>query len=239
MEAFLGYTLVWAQISFWAGTVITNLLRVIPLFGNLIVILLWRGYFINRITVKFFFLLHFILPFLLFIFIYFHIYFLHFYSRRRKLGFTSKQRKYSFYPFYWIKDLLNLIFYLIFVILILFFPFKLRDPLIFEEVNELISPIHIIPEWYFTWVYAILRAVTNKILGIIIILIRILIFFIFIFKKSLLNYNKIWKLLFFIIILILLILSWLGSLEAINPFIYLSLLFVFFYFLLIIIFFIN
>lgn len=220
IEAFLGYSLVIAQISYWARTVISSLLIVIPIFGELLVFWIWGDFFVRNNTIKFFFLLHFILPFLLIFIIILHIYFLHFYTRRSKLNFIRKQIKFNFYPFYWIKDMLNLIIFILIIVIILYFPFNLSDSLIFEELNKIISPIHIVPEWYFTWVYAILRSIPNKIIGVIIIIISILLFLMFIFKKNFFEIN-IKRNKFFIIILlfIYIFLRWLGILEALEPYV--------------------
>lgn len=175
--------------------------------------------------------MHFIFPFIIFFLIFYHIFFLHKYGRTTKLYFRSYQIKRTFYPFYWVKDLINLVFFIFFLIFILYKPFYLGDPLVFEELNELVSPIHIVPEWYFLWAYAILRAIPSKIFGVLILLRSIFIFFIFIFQN---NYNpkkgKINKLILIFFLINCLILTWLGGLEPLYPFVNLSLLYRFFYF---------
>lgn len=100
IEAFLGYSLVWSQISFWAATVITRLLRVIPFLGKYLVLLIWGGYSLNRRSLRFFFLIHFLLPFLILIIINFHLIYLHFYGSRINLGISSKLTKRPFYSFF-------------------------------------------------------------------------------------------------------------------------------------------
>lgn len=142
----MGYSLVWSQISFWAATVITRLLSVIPLLGKYLVLLIWGGFSLNRRTVKFFFLIHFLLPFLIILLINLHLVYLHFYGSRMNLGMRSKLIKRSFYSFFWLKDLLNLVFFLFFIIFVFCFPFVLGDSLGFVFVNNLVSPVHIVPE---------------------------------------------------------------------------------------------
>jgi len=237
MEAFLGYTLVWSQMAFWAGTVITSLLRVIPVFGKKLVYLIWAGFYLNSYTLKFFFLLHYIIPFIVVVLVFFHLFFLHYYGSRTVLSFVRKIMFRSFYPFFWVKDLLNIVFLLFFLLFILAYPNVLGDPLGNEEVNELVSPVHIVPEWYFLWAYAILRAVPSKLIGVLFMFEGLLVFFLLGLTS---NYhpkaglfNK-----FFVVCFIFngVLLSWLGRCEPLAPFVALSLISALMYFLLILFF---
>nr|QZL13633.1 cytochrome b [Meloidogyne exigua] len=232
MESFLGYTLIWSQMSFWAATVITSLLSVFPIFGNILIIFLWCGFFLNSFSLKLFFFLHFMLPILIFLLIFFHVFFLHDYGSSVKLNNSNSLTKRSFYPFYWIKDLLNFFFFFIFFIFMLNFPFSFNESLSFMVINNLVSPIHIVPEWYFLWVYAILRSLTIKWMGVFMMIFSIFIFFFM--KITLLNYNLLQNFIVNFFIFNLIMLTWLGCQEAIYPFVNLSFFFMLIYFFLLI-----
>jgi ubiquinol-cytochrome c reductase cytochrome b subunit len=238
--SFLGYVLVWAQMSFWAGVVIIRLLSVIPFFGLKLMFFVWGSFLFGGGALKIFFFLHFILPFFIFFFILLHVFFLHFYGRTNFFFLNKNFFKVKFFPFYWLKDFFNFFFIFIFFLFLLKSPFVLGDSLIFEEVNNLVSPIHIVPEWYFLFVYAILRAIPNKILGVFFLLIRILSFLFFLFymnyKFSFDIFNK-FLLWFFVFCFIFL--GFLGCIESVFPFVFLGFLFFIFYFILIFLLFFN
>jgi len=219
-EAFLGYTLVWSQISFWAGTVITGLLSVIPLVGKTLVLWVWGGFGLRTNTLKFFFVLHFILPFVIILLACFHLFFLHLYGRTRELGFPRFQLRRSFFPYYWIKDLINLLLLIVFLVWVIILPLELGDPLGFEEVNSLVSPTHIVPEWYFLWAYGILRAVPSKLFGVLVLGLRVLRTFLFpIFRRYQTQNTTIKKIRRILLIFSLCFLSWLGSSEPLPPYV--------------------
>lgn len=220
MEAFLGYALIWSQISFWAATVITSLIRVIPFFGRKIIVLFWGGYYLNSFSLKFFFLIHFFLPLMIFVIIFFHLFFLHKYGRSNGLINSAKINKRSFFPFFWVKDFVNLFFFLSFIFFFLLEPFKFNEFLRFVGVNNLVSPIHIVPEWYFLWAYAILRAFSIKWVGVIMILFRVLVFFLF--KGKIIVNDLLRVFLVFIFFFNFLFLTWLGGQEPLFPFVDLS-----------------
>ena len=184
VEAFIGYVLVWAQIRFWASVVITRLLTVIPIWGEIIVIWIWGGFTVSGATLKFFFVLHFLLPWFFLVLVLVHILFLHETSRRSTLFCHGDYDKICFSPEYWVKDFLNFFVWLLFICFSLCYPFDLGDPEIFIEANTIISPVHIVPEWYFLFVYAVLRAIPDKVLGVFALLGSILIFFAFIFVNN-------------------------------------------------------
>lgn len=240
IEAFIGYVLVWAQISFWASVVITSLLSVIPIWGPTLVVWIWRGFGVSGATLKFFFVLHFLLPWIFLIVVLIHLVFLHDTGRTSKIICHGDIDKINFYSFYWWKDGYNFIIWFFFLSLSLIYPFILGDPEIFIEADPIISPVHIIPEWYFLFAYAILRAIPNKILGVIFLLLRILIFFIFFLRK---NYLSLFKLTNYFLVnnflFIRLILSWLGQCLVEPPYLFLSGLVSFLYFFFIILIFFN
>lgn len=240
IEAFMGYVLVWAQISFWACVVITRLFTVIPVFGFKLVFWIWSGFSVSGSTLKFFFVLHFLIPWILIIFIYLHLFFLHLYGSTSSIVYCGGLFKVNFFSFYWLKDL-----YILFGVLIFFFflflnPFILGDPEMFLEADFLSSPVHIVPEWYFLFAYAILRSIPNKIFGVFLLLIRILVFFFFLLVNNyftLLNlFNKFFV---FYFIFFSIFLSWLGQCLVEVPFVILGLVFSFFYFFFIFLIFLN
>ena len=234
MEAFIGYVLVWAQIRFWASVVITSLLRVIPIWGPTIVSWIWRGFTVSGATLKFFFVLHFLLPWALLLIVLAHLIFLHSTGSTSKLYCHGDYDKITFYPWYWGKDSYNLILWLLFFFFSLALPFNLGDPEMFIEADPIISPVHIVPEWYFLFAYAILRAIPNKILGVVALLRSILFFYFFALSANYNScYNKFNKVLVFLFIFSSIILSWLGQCIVEDPFVLLGGVFSCLYFFLI------
>lgn len=231
IEAFIGYVLVWAQIRFWAAVVITSLLRVIPIWGPTIVTWIWRGFGVTGATLKFFFVLHFLVPWGLLVVMLLHLVFLHGTGRTSSLYCHGDYDKVAFGPEYWGKDAYNVVVWLLFIVFSLIYPFNLGDPEIFIEADPMIRPVHIVPEWYFLFAYAILRAIPNKILGVIALLIRIVVFYFFALVN---NYtsclNKLNKYLVFTFIISSVILSWLGQCIVEEPYTILRPLFSIIYF---------
>ena len=234
IEAFMGYVLVWAQIRFWASVVITSLLSVIPIWGPTLVVWIWSGFRVSGATLKFFFVLHFLVPWGLILIVLLHLIFLHDTGRTSKLFCHGDYDKISFFPFYWFKDGYNLIIWLFFFVFSLTSPFILGDPEMFIEADPIMSPVHIVPEWYFLFAYAILRAIPNKVLGVVALLISIVRFYFFILIS---NYHRILtklnKILVFFFIFVSIVLSWLGQCLVEFPFVYLSAAFSILYFVLI------
>lgn len=230
----MGYVLVWAQIRFWASVVITRLLRVIPIWGPMLVVWIWRGFTVSGATLKFFFVLHFLVPYLVLVVIMIHLIFLHDTGRTSKLFCHGDYDKIRFYPYYWVKDSYNVIIWLLFFSFSLIFPFNLGDPEIFIEADPIMRPVHIVPEWYFLFAYAILRAIPNKILGVLALLMSIVSFYFFIFIQRYHSViNKLNKFLVFLFIFVSIILRWLGQCLVEHPFVFISALFSVFYFLLV------
>nr|YP_009501955.1 cytochrome b [Pariaconus pele]AWU49023.1 cytochrome b [Pariaconus pele] len=174
--AFMGYVLPWGQMSFWGATVITNLLSAIPYVGEMMVYWLWGGFAVDNPTLTRFFTIHFLLPFILSAIIIVHLVFLHESGSSNPLGTPLSNDKIPFYPYFLIKDLMGYFsFFLLFLLLILYFPYFLNDPDNFTPANPLVTPLHIQPEWYFLFAYTILRAVPNKLGGVIGLVLSILI----------------------------------------------------------------
>lgn len=224
ITAFVGYVLPWGQISFWGATVITNLLSAIPYLGNSIVIWIWGGFSINNATLTRFFSIHFILPFIIILFTFIHLFFLHLTGSNNPLGINRNFDKITFSPYFLIKDLIGLIMFIwIFFILALIFPYILNDHNNFIIANSIITPNHIQPEWYFLFSYSILRAIPNKLGGVIALILSILILLILpiLNNKNFLR-NKFYplnKFLFWTFIITFLILTWIGIQPVEYPFI--------------------
>lgn len=176
--AFLGYVLPWGQMSYWAATVITNLFTVIPYFGGDLVIWLWGGYSVSGPTLHRFFSLHYLLPFVLLAVVVLHLITLHRVGSNSPLGNTAKSDSFAFTPFFMIKDLnFFFIIWIAFISFVCFWPNYLGHPDNYIEANPLTTPNHIVPEWYFLPLYAILRAFPGKYLGIFVLIAYILILF--------------------------------------------------------------
>ena len=161
--AFMGYVLPWGQMSFWGATVITNLFSAIPLVGDSIVTLLWGGFSVDNPTLNRFFSLHFFLPFVIVGVVVLHVWALHVTGSNNPLGIDVKgeQDTLPFHPYYTMKDTFGvLIFLLIYAAFVFFMPNALGHPDNYIEANPLVTPAHIVPEWYFLPFYAILRAIT-------------------------------------------------------------------------------
>ena len=161
--AFIGHLLPWGMLSFWGATVITNILSFIPLLIELIC----GGYFISSSTLKRFFVIHFALPFLSFIFILIHLFNLHLLGSNNPLG-ANINNKIPFFPFLISKDFFGL-FYLTSIFLISSQFFILSHPDNATAGNGFLTPLHILPEWYFLPFFAILKAIPNKNAGFIIL----------------------------------------------------------------------
>lgn len=150
------------------------MLSAIPFFGNEIVVWLWGGFRVGGATLRRFYRLHFILPFLILAIVLFHLFRLHLTGSRNPLGVVGDLNKIPFHNYYLIKDRLVLIFILVFLLILVFlFPYLLGDPENFNVANSIVTPIHIQPEWYFLFAYAILRSIPNKLGGVIALFISV------------------------------------------------------------------
>ncbi len=169
--AFMGYVLPWGQMSFWGATVITNLFSAIPLVGESITNWLWGGYSVDNPTLTRFFSLHYLFPFLILGLVVLHIWALHVPGNNNPIGIDIKKPSKDtvpFHPYIVIKDLFALlIFLLVFAFFVFFSPNILGHADNYIEANPLVTPAHIVPEWYLLPFYAILRSVPDKLLGVI------------------------------------------------------------------------
>ena len=161
--AFLGYTLPWGQMSFWGATVITNLFSAIPLVGPSIVTWLWGGFSVDNPTLNRFFALHFLLPFVVAAVVFLHVWALHVTGSNNPTGIDPKgpQDTVPFHPYYTTKDCFGLtIFMIVYALFVFYAPNMLGHPDNYVEANPMVTPAHIVPEWYFLPFYAMLRSIT-------------------------------------------------------------------------------
>src|SRR5690606_20544513 len=168
--AFMGYVLPWGQMSFWGATVITNLFSAIPLVGESIVTWLWGGFSVDNPTLNRFYALHYLLPFVIVGVVVLHIVALHTHGSGNPLGIDTKgpQDSIPFHPYYTVKDLFGLgVFLIVFCLFVFFAPDYLGHPDNYVPADPLVTPPHIVPEWYFLPFYAILRAVPDKLGGVL------------------------------------------------------------------------
>nr|YP_009050023.1 cytochrome b [Callimico goeldii]AGK43602.1 cytochrome b [Callimico goeldii]ALS54795.1 cytochrome b [Callimico sp.]URC15106.1 cytochrome b [Callimico goeldii] len=222
--AFMGYVLPWGQMSFWGATVITNLLSAIPYIGSDLVQWIWGGFSVDKATLTRFFTFHFILPFIIAALAAIHLLFLHETGSSNPSGMTSEPDKISFHPYYTTKDILGLIFLILFLMnLTLFTPDLLTDPDNYTLANPLNTPPHIKPEWYFLFAYAILRSIPNKLGGVLALMLSILILTIIptmhLSKQQSMTFRPITQILFWALVADLLTLTWIGGQPVEYPFI--------------------
>lgn len=222
--AFIGYVLPWGQISFWGATVITNLVSAVPYIGDIIVKWLWGGFSVDNATLNRFYSFHFILPFIVLILVLIHLISLHETGSTNPIGLNRNFFKIPFNPYYSVKDTLGFIAIIIILIIIcLLKPYILSDPENFNKANSIITPIHIQPEWYFLFAYAILRSIPNKLGGVIALLISILILFIIPLNiKYKIKGNKFYfinQIIYWSFISLFIVLTWIGARPVEDPFI--------------------
>ena len=174
--AFMGYVLPWGQMSFWGATVITNLFSAFPIVGSKIVTLLWGGFSVDNATLNRFFSLHYLMPFVIAAFALIHIAAVHENGSNNPLGISSVNDKIGFFPYFVLKDSLSFVaFIMFFSFFVYFYPNDLGHPDNYIPGNPMVTPEHIVPEWYFLPFYAILRSIPNKLLGVLALLASILI----------------------------------------------------------------
>nr|AYE40444.1 cytochrome b [Daphnia magna] len=233
--AFMGYVLPWGQMSFWGATVITNLLSAIPYMGDTVVQWVWGGFAVDNATLNRFFSFHFIIPFIIMAVVMIHLLFLHQTGSNNPLGLKSDTDKIPFHPYFTIKDLVGFLIMLsLMCLLTLLNPNLLGDPENFNPANPLVTPVHIQPEWYFLFAYAILRSVPNKLGGVIALLMSILILAILpIWHKSSLrglSFYPLNKFMFWMMVGTVFILTWIGAKPVEDPYVFIGQLFTVIYF---------
>nr|YP_010580088.1 cytochrome b [Chironomus novosibiricus]UZS77140.1 cytochrome b [Chironomus novosibiricus] len=222
--AFMGYVLPWGQMSFWGATVITNLLSAVPYMGTDLVQWLWGGFAVDNATLVRFFSFHFLFPFIIAAFTMIHLLFLHQTGSNNPLGINSNSDKIPFHPYFSYKDIFGFMIMLMsLTLLTLIAPYALGDPDNFIPANPLVTPPHIQPEWYFLFAYAILRSIPNKLGGVIALVMSIAILFIlpftnkFTFQSS--QFYPINQILFWIMTITVILLTWIGARPVEDPYI--------------------
>nr|QVL29107.1 cytochrome b [Ceratitis anonae] len=222
--AFMGYVLPWGQMSFWGATVITNLLSAIPYLGIDLVQWVWGGFAVDNATLTRFFTFHFILPFIVLAMTLIHLLFLHQTGSNNPIGINSNIDKIPFHPYFTFKDIVGFIVMIMALLLLtLINPYLLGDPDNFIPANPLVTPVHIQPEWYFLFAYAILRSIPNKLGGVIALVLSIAILAILPFynlsKFRGIQFYPINKILFWIMVVTVILLTWIGARPVEEPYV--------------------
>jgi ubiquinol-cytochrome c reductase cytochrome b/c1 subunit len=219
--AFMGYVLPWGQMSFWGAKVITNLFSAIPGVGESVVTLLWGGYSVDNPTLNRFFSLHYLLPFVLAGLVALHIWALHIPGNNNPTGISVKSSSDTvpFHPYYTMKDGFAVVCFLILYAAFTFFaPNYLGHAVNYEPANPLVTPAHIVPEWYFLPFYAILRAVPDKLGGVLLMFGSIAVLFVLPWLDTSRvrsgNYRPLFRQFFWVFAIVCVGLGYLGSKPA-------------------------
>jgi ubiquinol-cytochrome c reductase cytochrome b subunit len=168
--AFMGYVLPWGQMSFWGAKVITSLLGAFPVIGKPLTTLLWGGFAVDDPTLNRFFSLHYLLPFVIAAVVALHVWALHVPGNNNPTGVNVKSSSDTlpFHPFYTVKDLFAIsIFMILFAVFVFYLPDAMGKVDNNIAADPLKTPAHIVPEWYLLPFYAILRAVPDKLTGVL------------------------------------------------------------------------
>nr|QBF44179.1 cytochrome b [Thaumalea sp. ZK-2019] len=222
--AFMGYVLPWGQMSFWGATVITNLLSAVPYLGTDLVQWVWGGFAVDNATLTRFFTFHFVLPFIVAGSTMIHLLFLHQTGSNNPLGINSNIDKIPFHPYFSFKDIVGFVLLIMGLsLLTLINPYMLGDPDNFIPANPLVTPVHIQPEWYFLFAYAILRSIPNKLGGVIALVLSIAILIILPFTNNSkfrgIQFYPINQVLFWSMVSTVILLTWIGARPVEDPYV--------------------
>nr|YP_010826811.1 cytochrome b [Hodotermes mossambicus]UYX57328.1 cytochrome b [Hodotermes mossambicus] len=221
--AFVGYVLPWGQMSFWGATVITNLLSAVPYLGTELVQWVWGGFAVDNATLNRFFTFHFILPFVIAAMVIVHLMFLHQTGSNNPTGLKSETDKIPFHPYFTTKDIVGFIVMItMLTTLSLKSPYLLGDPDNFTPANPLVTPVHIQPEWYFLFAYAILRSIPNKLGGVVALAMSIAILFVMPLYKTEFRSTQFYPInqtLFWTMVNTVILLTWIGARPVEEPYI--------------------
>jgi ubiquinol-cytochrome c reductase cytochrome b/c1 subunit len=219
--AFMGYVLPWGQMSFWGATVITNLFSAFPIIGDHIVTWLWGGFSVDNPTLNRFFALHYLLPFVLLGVVFLHVAAVHVHGSNNPVGIDIKgpQDSLPFHPYFTMKDTFGLgVFLLFFAGFVFFAPNYMGHPDNYIPANPLVTPAHIVPEWYFLPFYAILRAVPDKLGGVLGMFGAIAVLFVVPWldtsKVRSANYRPLYRQFFWVLVVACVLLGYAGSQPA-------------------------
>jgi len=234
--AFMGYVLPWGQMSFWGATVITNLFSAIPYAGGAIVEWLWGGFSIDNATLNRFFSLHYLMPFVIAGLTILHLTLLHSVGSNNPLGINKNVDSIPFYPYFYVKDLFSfLLLVALFSFFVFYYPNALGHADNYITANPLVTPAHIVPEWYFLPFYAILRSIPDKLggvaamVGAILILLALPVINTSEIRSS--KFRPIFGFLYWFIVSDFLILGWIGQKPVESPFIEIGMAGTVFYFM--------
>ena len=222
--AFLGYVLVYGQMSMWGATVITNLFSAIPIVGSDLVELLWGGFSVNNATLNRFFSLHYLLPFLLTALAIAHLIALHNHGSNNPNGVGSNSDRYAMHPYFTFKDLVTIFFFfLVLSIIVFYYPNLLGHSDNYIPANPMQTPASIVPEWYLLAFYAILRSIPNKLLGVIAmfgsLLILLIVPFVDLSRIRGNQFRPAMKFFFWLFVVNFVILTWIGSQHPTTPYV--------------------
>ena len=215
--AFMGYVLPWGQMSFWGATVITNLFSAVPWIGDNIVTFLWGGFSVDNPTLNRFFSLHYLLPFVIVGVVVLHIWALHIPGSNNPLGIEATPAdKIPFHPYYTSKDAFGVgVLLLVYFAVVFWAPNSMGHPDNYIPANPLVTPPHIVPEWYFLPFYAILRAVPDKLFGVVLMFSSILILFVLPWLDTSrirsATFRPVFKIFFWIFVAVTVMLTWCGA----------------------------
>jgi len=224
--AFMGYVLPWGQMSFWAATVITNLFSAIPYIGTDLVQWLWGGFSVSNATLNRFFSLHYLLPFIIVAVVGAHLVFLQFAHSSNPLGVKSSYDYVPFHPYFVVKDALGFfLFFILYALFIFFYPNVLGHPDNYIYADPLVTPAHIVPEWYYLHLYAILRCIPDKLGGVLALAASIIV--LIILGSSSVNLVRSvsfrrYKFIYWFFVFLMLMLGYLGACDLSEPFITVS-----------------
>lgn len=211
-------------MSFWGATVITSLASAVPLVGDTLVTWLWGGFSVDNATLNRFYSLHYLLPFIIAGTSLVHIAALHQYGSNNPIGTNSSVDKIAFYPYFYVKDLVGWVaFAILFSVFVYFYPNLLGHTDNYIPANPMSTPAHIVPEWYFLWVYAILRSIPNKLGGVA----AIALVFIALLALPFINtsptrspvFRPILKKLFWLLVADCILLVWIGQQPVEDPYV--------------------
>lgn len=224
---FMGYCLVYGQMSHWGATVITNLLSAIPFIGADIVPFIWGGFSVSNPTIQRFFALHYLLPFVLAALVILHLIALHVHGSSNPIGITGNMDRLGMHPYFIFKDAITVfVFLILFCFFVFFSPNTLGHPDNYIPGNPLVTPASIVPEWYLLPFYAILRSIPDKLGGVLAMFGALLILLILpITDRSLyrgLAFKPLSKLFFWLFVFNFVLLGNLGQLHVEVPFIQLG-----------------
>ena len=218
MTGFMGYVLPWGQMSFWAATVITNLFSAIPVVGESIVTWLWGGYSVGNPTLNRFYSLHYLLPFVIVGVVILHIWALHVVGQNNPTGVEPKSDKdtVTFTPYATLKDgFMMACFCIVYAWFVFYLPNYLGHADNYIPANPAVTPTHIVPEWYYLPFYAILRAIPNKLLGVVALFGSILILafmpWLDTSRVRSARYRPLYKQFFWLWVIGFILLGWLGA----------------------------